>query len=494
MKGFGEKNHSKRVGTPKNKQKVNIDQVIKKAFELQAKGRKLEAAKYYAYLIKQGIKDYRVFSNYGAFLNEIGKHKEAETVIKKAIFLNPKYANAYYNLAVLSIGQGNYEKAEIELKKAIKLKSDFGIAYYNLGFILKHLGRLKEAESFNHKALEVNPQLTDAYYALSTMQKSDTNQKWHEQLFSESLLKNKNNRELVNIFFARSNILHKEQNYEESSRYLTLANKLKLDLNPSKPDLILNKSKLLLIESNKKVINQEKYTNPPESIFIVGMFRSGSTLLESILSMRTDVYDLGEIDFLEKSFFESKKSKKKINLAESYWEKLNDKTKLKITTNKNLFNYQFTGIIAMKIPNAKIIHCFRNPLDNILSIYRAHFAGGNEYSSSLVDSANVYLDQEELMTKYKNKFRSKIYDLNYDSLVRNPNQEIKSLISWLSWKWEDKYLSPHLNTRSVTTASNVQVRSPINTKSLGGWKNYKEMLRPAMKIIIQMDKYKYLNY
>ena len=98
------------------------------------------------------------------------------------------------------------------------------------------------------------------------------------------------------------------------------------------------------------------------------------------------------------------------------------------------------------------------------------------------------------MTKYKNRFRSKIYDLSYDSLVSNPNQEIQSLISWLDWDWEEKYLSPHLNARSVTTASNVQVRSPINAKSLGGWKNYKEMLRPAMEIITQEKKYKNLKY
>ena len=246
MKGFGEKNQSKKEKISKNKQKLNTGQLIKKAFDLQAQGRKLEAAKYYEYLIKQGIKDYRVFSNYGIFLNEIGKHKESELKLKKAISLNPEYANAYYNLAVLFIGQGNLEKAELELKKAIKLKSDFAIAHYNLGFILKDQGRLKEAESYTQKALEVDPQLTDAYLSLSTMQTSDTIQKWHDQLFSENILKNKNNRELVNIFFARSNILHKEQNYEESSRYLKLANKLKLDLNPSKPEIIFNKSKLLL--------------------------------------------------------------------------------------------------------------------------------------------------------------------------------------------------------------------------------------------------------
>ena len=137
MKGFGEKNQSKQIKKQKNEEILNIDKLIKKAFKLQGQGKKLEAAKYYAYLIKNGIKDYKVFSNYGIFLNEIGKHKEAELNLKKAISLNPKYANAYYNLAIVFIGKGNLEKAELELKKAIKLKSDFAIAHYNLGFIYK---------------------------------------------------------------------------------------------------------------------------------------------------------------------------------------------------------------------------------------------------------------------------------------------------------------------------------------------------------------------
>ena len=94
---------------------------------------------------------------------------------------------------------------------------------------------------------------------------------------------------------------------------------------------------------------------------------------------------------------------------------------LKITTNKWLYNYQYAGIIANQIPNAKIIHCYRHPLDNILSIYRAYFSKGNEYSSSLIDCANVYLDQDKIMTEYKNRFRSKIYNCNYDLLVLDPN-------------------------------------------------------------------------
>jgi len=199
---------------------------------------------------------------------------------------------------------------------------------------------------------------------------------------------------------------------------------------------------------------------------------------------------LGESNILKESFLDYKRSNQQITLPERSWKKIKDrKEQSNITTNKNLYNYQFTGIIVKKIPNAKIIHCYRNPLDNILSIYRTHFAGGNEYSSSLVDCAKVYLDQEKIMTEYKNRYRSKIYDLNYDSLVSNPKQEIKSLISWLGWKWDEKYLSPHLNPRSVSTASNVQVRSPINSKSIGGWKKYKDMLKPAIEKLTQTKNY-----
>ncbi len=384
---------------------------------------------------------------------------------------------------------GKLQDAELSNRKAIEINPDFADAHSNLGIILRDLGKLKDAELSTRKAIEINRDLAVAYYSLSLLKYSHENKVFQDQLFSKNILNNKLSKDLVDIYFARANFLHNEKKYEDSSKYLQLANNLKLDLNPSNSDTFINKSRTLLIKSDKKEINKKEQINSSESIFIVGMPRSGSTLLESILSMSNDVYDLGEINILEESFLECKNSKQEINLTELYEKKVNNKTELHITTNKWLYNYQYAGIIARNILNAKIIHCFRHPLDNILSIYRAHFAKGNYYSSSLVDSARVYLDQEEIMTQYKNRFRSKIYDLNYDLLVSDPNQEIKSLIAWLGWQWDNKYLSPHLNPRPVSTASNVQVRSPINSKSIGGWKNYKDMLKPAIEILTQVDKY-----
>ncbi len=429
------------------------------------------------------------YYNLGNILSDLGKLKDAEIATRKAIMLNPDYSMAHYNLGGILIAFDKLKEAEIATQKAIKLNPKFSQAHYNLGSVLSNLGRLKEAEISFRKAIDITPNLAKAYYSLSTLNYSEDNKIWLENLFSERILNNKSKQDKVDIYFARSNVLHKERNYTESSLYLQLANNLKLDFKPSNCDVLINKSKRLLIESDQLEINYKQYSQTPESIFIVGMPRSGSTLLESILSKNINLNALGEINILEESFLEWKKNDIELNLAELYWLKTNNhKNELTISTNKWLYNYQYVGIISRQIPNAKIIHCFRNPLDNILSIFRAHFSTGIEYSSSLVDCAKIYLDQKKIMDEYKNKFRSKIYDLNYDLLVRNNSKEIKSLINWLGWEWDDAYLSPHLNPRSVSTASNVQVRSPINSKSIDGWKNYKEMLQPAIKSLLKEIK------
>ena len=98
------------------------------------------------------------------------------------------------------------------------------------------------------------------------------------------------------------------------------------------------------------------------------------------------------------------------------------------------------------------------------------------------------------MTKYKSRFKFKIYNLNYESLVIDPNKEIKSLISWLGWEWSDSYLTPHLNSRAISTRSNIEVRSPINSNSIGGWKNYRDMLKPAIEILTKSERYRNLLF
>ena len=91
--------------------------------------------------------------------------------------------------------------------------------------------------------------------------------------------------------------------------------------------------------------------------------------------------------------------------------------------------------------------------------------------------------EKQIMHEYSNEFSNRIFTINYENLVSDSESTIRKLIKWLGWEWDNKYLSPELNTRSITTASSVQVRSPINTKSICSWKNYSTLLKPAIQII-----------
>ena len=447
------------INLDSNINKSSNEKLIIQACNLHAKGKSKEAKKCYENLIDQGIKDHRIFANYGIILMHSKKINEGEIYLRKSIEMKPKISETNHNLGTLLINQG----------------------------------KLKEGEIYLRKAFEINPNLTCVYHSLSKLKKSNVDKVLKEKIFSKNVLKNKSKYDQVNIYFSRANILHKDKNYSGSAKNLELANKLQLDLKPSNADRLLKRSKELLLESEKKEIINKECSKNFESIFIVGMPRSGTTLLESILSMNNNVTDLGEINILEHSFLESKQLNNGVTLEDLYFKKISKyKNNFVITTNKWLYNYQYAGIICNNIANVKIIHCNRNPLDNILSIFRQKFTTGNYYSSSLVDCTKVYLDHENLMATYKNRFGPKIYDFNYEALVSNPKQEIKDLINWLNWQWDDIYLSPHLSKRSVSTASNIQVRSPINSKSIEGWKNYKDMLKPAIDILLKSNLHNHL--
>ena len=215
-------------------------------------------------------------------------------------------------------------------------------------------------------------------------------------------------------------------------------------------------------------------------IFIVGLPRSGSTLVESILGMNKDVYNLGENSILLNALYESEKSNFS-ELDEIYLKFSQNYTSKKITTNKMLGNFMHIPHIISKLKHSKLIYTYRNPLDNILSMYRAKFTGvGNEYSSSLIDSANYYMHHFKMMDFYRKKYKNHIYFLNYDKLVNDSEKQIRDLLAWLGFHWNNSYLNPHKSKQGFFTASNVQVRSPINNKSVGGWKNYSKLLKESL--------------
>ncbi len=468
--------------------------------------------------IKYQPKSPKNYSNLGIILKDQGNIDDAEKSLKKAIELDRFYTNAYIGLAgilrdrmilndatliskiavlskpdlaeaYLDLGisltaKGKLKEAEITTLLAIKINPKLAIAYSNLGGIQKNQGRLTEAKNNLLKALEIDNNLARAYFSLTTLTDLSGNKELSRQILSTDIQNLRLNSERVDILFAKSNILHRKGDFNGSSRYLAQANNIKLRMYPANGhEYIENANKLLKVsrETEEFKSNIPSHTN---CIFIVGMPRSGSTLIESILSVNPSIIDLQETNILTSAYQEWQDNKKKgKSLYELYMKRRPKNLEaFQITTDKMLFNYIYAGLLASQFKNVKIIHCFRHPLDNILSIYKANFETGYRYSSSLTDSANVLINKDNIMREYKRVYPSKIYELDYDKLVTSPNKEILSLIKWIGWEWNEDYLSPHLNKRMISTASNVQVRSPINPNSVGGWKHYKDLLKPALNI------------
>ena len=199
MKGFGEQNKSKKKGN--RKIKPSKQQIINQAFKFHSQGNISEAAKYYEYFISQGLKDYRIFLNYGAILRGLGKLRDAEISTRKAIEIKPDYAEAHLNLGNILRDLGKLRDAEIATHKAIEIKPDYAEAHLNLGNILKNIGKLQDIKFSYRKAIEIKPDLTNAYFSLSTMQLSNEDKIWKDKLFENILKQIKKGQ--VDLYFAK---------------------------------------------------------------------------------------------------------------------------------------------------------------------------------------------------------------------------------------------------------------------------------------------------
>ena len=157
-------------------------------------------------------------------------------------------------------------------------------------------------------------------------------------------------------------------------------------------------------------------------------------------------------------------------------------TPFKYITDKYLYNFVYINWIAAHMPAAKIIHCRRSPMDNILSMYRSNLAAGNNYTSKPEDAAKILIAHEQAMQIQKKRHPKKIFTFDYDEFVSAPEANLPKILEWLGLEFDQRYLHPEKSKRSVNTASVMQARKPISNKSVGGWKNYERLLKPALRI------------
>jgi tetratricopeptide (TPR) repeat protein len=406
----------------------------------------------------------------------------------------PKYAQGWAILSEALNGLNKIEDCIHALKKATELNTDNADYFAVLGLAQTNLGNLEEAKQSFFHAIDLNPQIIYPYFALSNFSENvlDANHlKFLEQWYLNNEL---NEKDRVKLAFTLANIYKKNRNYQAAFAMYKKANALNrtIYLYDIKKEKKIFES-IKTIETNTKSFFLMKPQSTFTPIFIVGMNRSGSTLVEQIIGGATDVYNAGEIKLIPELI--KKNSKRFKTMTENDVTRIRGQyisqiSKIKddscFVTDKFLQNFKNIGLIARAFPEAKIIHMQRSPQAVCWSNYTCLYVNDSHNQSyDLNDMATYHNLYTDLMRFWKGKYSDLIYTVKYEKLAENPLEEGKSLFDFLGIQWEDRFCTSFLDSKKlIRTYSLHQVRKPIYQGSSEEWKNYESDIYPSFNNLI----------
>ncbi len=432
---------------------------------------------------------YQAVNNLGNTLKDLDRLDEAELIFKKAIELNPKFIHAYINLGIVLSETLKFELAEKCYKKVLKIDPNIPEAYNNLGLIYKFTGRIKEAELNYRIAIKLKNDYAEAYRNLCDIkffEKKDNDFFSIKKLIDEKYL---SNTEKSDLNFAIAKVYEDLRIYKEAFSYYKKGNTLRFKTNGFNINNEINlfdRIKSFYNEIEKNNINIDYY-NKITPIFIIGMPRSGTTLIEQIISSHSKIHAGGELNTINKNVNHtindlSKNNHEKLfNIRKKYYEYIETINNKKLyITDKMPQNFRYIGIILSAIPQAKIIHIKRNTQSVLWSNFKHCFVNkGLSYSYQIKDIIDYFKLYKSIMKFWNYKFQNKIYNVNYELLVTNHESEIKKIIKYIGLNWENNCLFPEKNNRISLTSSNLQVKKRIYQNSSQSWKNFEPYINGA---------------
>ena len=389
-------------------------------------------------------------------------------------------------------------------EKAVKSNPQFAEAYHNLGNALKDTGEFGKAETALRKALEINPLLVQTYRTITDCKKY-TSVEDDDIVNIKKVIDDRRiiPTDKIHLYFALGKIYGDCKSYDEAFNYFRLANNLRFSPTKANVTPVKDFVNRCIHYLTQDYFNKNKTSGNESSVplFIVGMPRSGTTLIEQILAAHSKIETIGEsgaIEFLAQEMFREHKNPVDYFdvLKNADEDSLKDKagkylsgirskfpsTEVQYVVDKMPANFIYLGFIARLFPNAKIIHCVRDRMDTCLSNYFTYFANGNEYSYNLTALGKYYIEYERLMKHWKEHLPIKILDVQYETLVGNQEAEVKRMLEFLDLDFEEQCISFYEQRGNVKTASVWQVRQPITTASVNKWKHYEKHLKPLMDV------------
>ncbi|MFK7777663.1 MAG: sulfotransferase [Gimesia sp.] len=418
--------------------------------------------------------------------NQAKKAEDLMTPYYPANVNNSEFLH-FYGLAASH--SGDYASGIERLKKAIALNSRVAEYHHNIAAIYRLVGDFERSEQCYLMALNLKPDYAEAYFNYSATRKFSADDPLFSQVEQQLSRPDLTDEDRCFLGFAAGKIFNDIKDYDKAFDAYEAGNRFRnskfdIDQFRKEVDRFITFFSAELIQQFSPLGLVSKVP-----VFIVGMPRTGTTLVEQILSSHPAIHGAGELPDISSiagtlkkyATQESEYPECILNLPQNvfagmggaYLNRLRsfDQSALHII-DKMPSNFLYLGLIAILLPEAKIIHCQRNPLDTCLSCYFQRFRRGHEYSFNLTHLGLYYREYQRVMQHWQNVLPVAPFELHYSELVANQEEKTKNLIEYIGVPWDDRCLNFQDNSRPVTTASNWQVRCPMNRSGLDRWRNY----------------------
>ena len=442
----------------------------------------------------------------GLIALDMGDDDIAVARIRRAIEEDPGNPMFHNNLGLAFEKCRELDKAISCYQKAVKLDTGSYEAYTNLGNAFKAQGKFKKAIGCYKKALEVKPDCAEALLNLVDTQKLKSADRvtlleQATRMVEQDLTEN----DSILVNFALGKLYNDEGMFDKAFKHYRRANKLKrgnvrFDGRRHR-DYV---SRIIETFSADFFTPRQSWGSDSDlPIFIFGMPRSGTTLVEQIIASHPQVFAGGELQFFLKTALElssiletdlnypecagSIHAETAKNIGAVYLKKARELKGFSKhhgrMTDKNPFNFLHLGLIFLVFPRARFIHCQRHPLDTCLSVFFHKFTVGNDFAYDLREVGSYYGEYQRLMAHWGSVLPARIFELKYEDLVRRQEDISREVLAFCGLKWDPRCLDFHQNKRAVFTGSTWQVRQPIYSTSCGRWQHYDRFIGPLKEVL-----------
>ena len=434
-------------------------------------------------------------NNLGLIALSQGQLDNALKSFEWAVAYGPEYAEAHNSLGAALQELKQFEKAKASFKKAVALNPQYAQGLHNLAILCEIINLPDEASEYYEKALAVEPNYAEAYRNQSRTKKYKKNDPQIKQMQSIYSNDNLSISDKVHINFALAKVNEDLGNQKDFFKHLDEGSRLRkkqLNYNINETEEFHSSLIRLFSEDQPKIKQLSLGPLDIRPIFIVGMPRSGTSLVEQIISSHHSVHGAGELNNFKNVVTPSLKNyignitntineDDLLSIRKNYIKSLMDlNVSEKIITDKMPVNFRMIGLILTAIPEAKIIHLTRNPKATCWSNYKHYFANENGFTFDQEDLARFFILYQELMGFWHKSFPNKIHDISYERLTTHQEDETQKLLKYCELDWDNNCLNFHKNTRAVHTASASQVRQKMYQGSSDAWKKYEKFLQPLI--------------